>query len=185
MLEIKQVQRRSSVSRWDILSQICRECEQDGVCCFDARPPLTQERIDILLARGCSPEDIELGRYKRLRVREDGYCVMLQEGRCKIHSFKPETCVAGPFTFDVKGAILEIYLKREGICPMVRHIKEDPGLYDELFDLSVSKIVELVEKLPPEELEEILRIEERETELVAEIRMKRSLCLSERSTSTP
>jgi Fe-S-cluster containining protein len=185
MLEIKQVQRRSSVSRWDILSQICRECEQGGGCCFDARPPLTQERIDTLLARGFGPEDIEFGRYKRLKVKEDGYCVMFQDGRCKIHSFKPETCVAGPFTFDVKGSILEIYMKKEGICPLVRHLKEDLSLYNELFDLSVSKIVELVEKLPPEELEEILKIEERETELVAEIRIKRSLCLLERSTSTP
>jgi len=154
------------------LSRACGDCHLGGGCCFEARPPLRQERIDILLANGVRPDSVEFAGYKRLRVKQDGFCVLFQDGHCSIHSFKPETCVAGPFTFDMKGAVLQIFLKRESTCPLVRFLKANPKAYDGLFELSVEKIVDLVKALPVEELEEILKIEEPETDLVAEIRLK-------------
>lgn len=154
------------------LSRACDECQLHGGCCFEARPPLTSERIKILLANGISQNEIDFGRYKRLKLKADGFCVMFQNGRCSIHSIKPETCVAGPFTFDMKGSILEIYLKKETICPMVRLLKENKEIYDGFFDAAVEKISDLVRKLPKEELAEILKIEEPETDLVTEIRLK-------------
>jgi len=72
----------------------------------------------------------------------------------------------------MKGAVLQIFLKRESICPMVRFLKANRKAYDGLFGLSVEKIVDLVKALPVEELEEILKIEEPETDLVAEIRLE-------------
>ena len=36
----------------EAISQACSECHLDGGCCFEARPPLSQERIDILLKNG-------------------------------------------------------------------------------------------------------------------------------------
>lgn len=154
------------------LGKACKECLLEGGCCFEARPPLTKERIDTLLAGGVSPEQVEFAGYHRLRLKPDGFCVLFEEGRCSIHSIKPETCVAGPFTFDMKGSILQIFLKKESICPMVRLLKENKEIYDGLFEISVGKIVELVKALPGPELEEVLKIEEPETELVAEIRLK-------------
>ncbi len=154
------------------LSRACDECKLAGGCCFEARPPLTSERIEILLSNGASRDDIDFYRYKRLKLKPDGFCVMFKEGKCSIHTIKPETCVAGPFTFDMKGSILEIYLKKENICPMVRLLKENSEIYDGLFETAVEKIIDLVRKLPKEELTEILRIEEPETELVMEIRLK-------------
>ena len=154
------------------LSRACDECQLGGGCCFEARPPLTSERIKILLANGVSRDDIDSGRYKRLKLKPDGFCVLFQNGKCSIHSIKPETCVAGPFTFDMKGSILEIYLKKENICPMVRLLKENKEVYDGLFEAAVDKIIDLVRKLPKEELAGILKIEEPETELVMEIRLK-------------
>ena len=142
-----------------------------------AMPPLTEKRIDILMANGVSPEDIEIKGYKRLRLKPDGFCVLFQDGKCSVHSVKPETCVAGPFTFDVKGRILQIFLKKPSICPMVKVLKKDLKAYESLFELSVSKIVELVNDLPPEELLEIVKIDEPETELVAEISLTRSVRL--------
>ncbi len=133
---------------------------------------MTSERIEILLENGVSQDEIDYYRYKRLKLKPDGYCVLFRNGRCSIHSIKPETCVAGPFTFDMKGSILEIYLKKETICPMVRLLKENKEISDGLFDAAVEKINDLVMKLPKEELAEILKIEEPETELVAEIRLK-------------
>jgi len=154
------------------LSKACGECLLSGGCCFEARPPLTKERIDTLLANGVSPEQVEFEGYHRLRLKPDGFCVLFEGGRCSVHSIKPETCVAGPFTFDMKGSILQIFLKKESICPMVRLLKENKEIYDSLFEASVEKIVNLVRALPGPELEEILKIEEPETELVAEIRLK-------------
>ena len=153
----------------DALSRACNECHLDGGCCFEARPPLSQDRIDILLENGVSPDAIEFVGYKRLCLKPDGFCVLFQDGRCSIHYVKPETCVAGPFTFDMKGSLLQIFLKKESICPMVRFLKADRKAYDELFDVSLKKILDLVKAVPALEMAEILKIEEPETDLVAEI----------------
>ena len=155
----------------EALSRACGECHLDGGCCFEARPPLSQDRIDILLENGVSPDAIEFAGYKRLRLKPDGFCVLFQNGRCSIHSIKPETCVAGPFTFDMKGTLLQIFLKKESICPMVRFLKVNRKAYDELFEVSLKKILDLVKAVPALEMAEILKIEEPETDLVAEIRL--------------
>jgi len=154
------------------LSRVCSECELGGGCCIEARPPLTEARIKILLANGVNKEQIEFGKYKRLKVKPDGFCVLFENGGCGVHSFKPETCVAGPFTFDLSGSILQIYIKKKSICPLAGLLKENREIYNQYFDLAVSKIVDLVNALPKEELAEILRIDEPETELVAEIELK-------------
>ena len=138
-------------------------------CCYEARPPLSQDRINILLENGISPDVIDSAGYKRLHLKADGFCVLFQNGKCTIHSFKPETCIAGPFTFDINGTVLQIFLKRESICPMVRFLKADRKAYDELFDISVKKIIDLVKAVPALEMAEILKIEEPDTDLVAEI----------------
>ena len=154
------------------LSQACDDCHLAGGCCFEARPPLSQKRIDILMEKGVSPDAMEFAGYKRLRLRQDGFCVLFRDGKCSIHEFKPETCVAGPFTFDINGDMLQIFLKRESICPMVRFLRANRKAYDALFETSVEKIMDLVRAIPPEEMAEILRIEEPETDLVAEIRLE-------------
>jgi len=158
---------------YDALSRVCGQCNLAHGCCIGARPPLTQKRIDILLSNGVSPEDMEFNGYRRLRLKPDGFCVLFENGRCRIHASKPETCVAGPFTFDISGSILQIFLKRPSICPMVEFLKENREAYEGLFDISVRKIVDLVNELPPDELAEIVKIEEPQTDLVAEIKLTR------------
>jgi uncharacterized protein len=153
----------------EALSKACGECHLAGGCCFEARPPLSQERIDILTANGVDLNAVEFEGYKRLKLRQDGFCILFRDGKCSIHSFKPETCVAGPFTFDIVDNKLQIFLKQETICPMVRFLKADRKAYDSLFEVSVQEIMDLVAAIPPEEMAEILKIEEPETDLVAEI----------------
>jgi len=155
----------------DAISQACSECHLDGGCCFEARPPLSQERIDILLKNGVAEDAVEFAGYKRLRLKQDGFCVLFQNGKCSIHSIKPETCVAGPFTFDIEDNVLQIFLKRENICPMVRFLKANRKAYDGLFETAVEKIMHLVKIVPASEMAEILKIEEPETDLVAEIKL--------------
>jgi len=153
----------------EAISLACSECHLYGGCCFEARPPLSQERIDILLKNGVSEDAVEFAGYKRLCLKQDGFCVLFQNGKCSIHSIKPETCVAGPFTFDIKDNCLQIFIKRDSICPMVRFLKANRKAYDGLFETSVEKIMHLVESIPGSEMAEILKIEEPETDLVAEI----------------
>jgi len=153
----------------EALSRACEGCHQQGGCCFEARPPLSQERIDILMKNGVPGEAIEFEGYRRLRLKPDGYCLLFGDGKCSIHSIKPETCVAGPFTFDIKEGMLQIFLKREGICPMVGFLKANPKAYEALFETSVAMIMHLVRSIPAAEMAEILKIDEPETDLVAEI----------------
>jgi Fe-S-cluster containining protein len=156
----------------EALSRACCSCQLQGGCCFEARPPLTEKRIETLTAGGVGPESIEFAGYRRLKLKPDGFCVLFENGMCSVHSIKPETCVAGPFTFDMQGTILQIFLKKERICPMVKVLKENRDAYDGLFQAAVEKIADLVRALPKDELAEILKIEEPETDLVAEIRLK-------------
>ena len=154
------------------LSRACDDCHLAGGCCFEARPPLSQKRIDILMENGVSADAIEFVGYKRLRLRQDGFCVLFRDGKCSIHDIKPETCVAGPFTFDIEDDMLQIFLKRESICPMVRFLRANRKAYDALFETSVEKIMDLIRSLPEEEMAQILQIDEPKTDLVAEIRLE-------------
>jgi hypothetical protein len=124
------------------------------------------------MENGVSADAIEFVGYKRLRLRQDGFCVLFRDGKCSIHDIKPETCVAGPFTFDIEGDMLQIFLKRESICPMVRFLRANRKAYDALFETSVEKIMDLIRSVPEEEMAQILQIDEPQTDLVAEIRLE-------------
>ena len=96
-------------------------------------------------------------------------CIFCNGNKCSIHAIKPETCRAGPFTFDVKGDVIEIFMKYEAACPVVWLLKEVPEAYQCQFDVAKKTITHLVRHLSEEELDAICRIGEPETEKVAEI----------------
>lgn len=151
----------------DIFSTICECC--GGRCCFEAHPPLTDERISLLRDRmdlhGC----VEYKGYKRFTTGNDGYCIMLNQSRCSINGFKPETCMAGPFTFDVRRGFVEIYLKKPSICPLVTLLQDDPGAFRSQFETAQRHILRLVGSLSDEELMHICSVDEPEIEKIAEI----------------
>ena len=150
---------------------ICAAC--GSRCCFGAHPPLSPERKQIIQSRRGSDEGIELDGYERLGIKEDGTCVMLAGKKCMIHAFKPETCVAGPFTFSVSDHTLEVFLKREAICPLVAQLKCDHEVYEDQFHTAVDRIMRLVNALSEEELAIISAIPEDETDLVARLPLHR------------
>jgi Fe-S-cluster containining protein len=116
------------------------------------------------------PEDsFEWRGYHAVRARGDGTCVFCNGNRCSIHGIKPETCRAGPFTFDVKGEVIGIFLKYETICPVAGLLREVPEAYEHQFALAKKSIARLVADLTDEELSAICSTEEPETEKVAEI----------------
>lgn len=67
---------------------------------------------------------------------------------------------------------IEIFLKFESLCPIVRLLKEVPEAYEQQYNRAVTHITHLVSLLPQEELDVICRIDEPETEKVAEIPRK-------------
>ena len=152
---------------FDIFSRICDQC--GGKCCYEAHPPLTEERIKIISSSTDLGGRIEKNGYHRLRVREDGFCIMLNHTRCQINDTKPETCCAGPFTFDIREGKLEVYLKKETICPLAGHLKYYPEAYRHQYKHGIKHLLRLIRQLPAAELREVLKVEELETEQVAEI----------------
>ncbi|MEM2324514.1 MAG: YkgJ family cysteine cluster protein, partial [Archaeoglobaceae archaeon] len=144
-------------------------------CCFEAKPPISKKRLQILLQNGIKAECIEFGKYKHLKVKSNGYCVFFSNGKCEIHNIKPETCVAGPITFDIKGDKLEIYIKKETLCPLVGFLREKKEILSTHIKIAIENIIELIKYLDKNELEEILKIEEPETEKLFEISLKELL----------
>ncbi|MEM2426271.1 MAG: YkgJ family cysteine cluster protein [Archaeoglobaceae archaeon] len=150
--------------------EVCSKC--GGKCCFEAKPPISNKRLKILLENGISSDFVEFGKYKHLKLKEDGYCVFFDNGKCKIHGIKPETCVAGPITFDIREGKLELYIKKETICPLVKFLKENEDVLKEHMNIALEKILDLIRELEKGELEEILKIEEPETEKIFEVNLK-------------
>ncbi len=146
---------------------ICMEC--GGHCCDEAHPPVSSVCFARLTQSGVSPDLFETIGYRRLKTRDNGKCVLMENGRCRIHTFKPETCRSGPFTFDMNGDRIAIYLKHERICPVVGLLKEVPAAYRQQYELAVQSITWLVKNLTDDELAEICRIDEPETDKVAEV----------------
>ena len=149
---------------------ICMRC--GGHCCVNAHPPVSRSCAERLLVSGISPDQFEYTGYKRLKVKENGVCILSEQGVCRIHSVKPETCRAGPFTFDVKGDIVEIYIKNESVCPIVKLLREVPEAYRQQYERAVQNITHLVQHLTDDELLVICRIAEPETEKVSELPRK-------------
>jgi len=140
-----------------------------GRCCEEARPPISDKRYTELVRSGIPPDIFEKNRYRYISTHEDGLCSLCRNGKCTIHTIKPETCRAGPFTFDVKYDKVEIYLKFASLCPLVNLLRDDPELYRQQFDNAVNNILGLLDNLTDDEIRAICAIEERETELIAVI----------------
>jgi Fe-S-cluster containining protein len=146
---------------------VCMRC--GGHCCDEAHPPISSACYQRLTKAGVPEEMFEYEGYSRVKTKKNGECALLVNGRCSVHSCKPETCRAGPFTFDVRDATIEIFLKFESICPMVRMLKEVPEAYLQQYNAAVGNIAHLVRNLSDEELASVCQIDEPETEKVAEI----------------
>ncbi|PKG33241.1 YkgJ family cysteine cluster protein [Methanoregula sp.] len=146
---------------------ICMHC--GGHCCNGAQPPISGDCYRRLIAQGVPDAVFGQEGYRFVKTRDEGTCMLCKAGKCSIHAIKPETCIAGPFTFDVTGDTIGIFLKYETICPLVRLLKEFPEAYDRQYAAAVRSITRLVMDLRENELAAICQIEEPDTEKVAEI----------------
>jgi Fe-S-cluster containining protein len=155
--------------------KVCSACKIS--CCRDAKPPITEKRekiiLEFLTGKGVRIENPFIhGEYTFPRETENGYCIFYDEAtrKCIIHPVKPETCVAGPITFDINKASrkVEWYLKMEKICPLAGVMYKDKDLLKKHFEVARKEILELIRELRPEALKAILKREEPDTFKIGE-----------------
>jgi hypothetical protein len=149
---------------------VCSQCR--GNCCINARPPLTLRRKQIIEAY-LQEQKIPIknpfvqASYIFPREAAEGYCVFYDKNtrKCQVHPVKPETCVAGPITFDInmKTQKIEWYLKTEKICSLAGELYRDKDALRKHLESAKKEILKLVHELNSEALKAILKIEEPET----------------------
>jgi Fe-S-cluster containining protein len=100
--------RKNESARQNNFFDICIECRGHLSCCFSPKPPITRERkrrIEAYLEKEKVPVANTFARAEYVFPREnaEGYCgfYKVATATCLVHSVKPETCVAGPITFDI------------------------------------------------------------------------------------
>jgi hypothetical protein len=83
---------------------------------------------------------------------------------------KPETCVAGPITFDInlQTGKIEFYLKFERICSLAGKLKKDQVALEKHLNSAKQELLTLVGELDFEALSAILQITETETYKIGE-----------------
>jgi len=120
---------------------VCINCK-DG-CCRGARPPLTAERkkiIESYLKAHRIPIEKPFTRteYDFPKEKPSGFCVFYdtQTKHCQVHAVKPETCVAGPVTFNISKASgkIEWFLKKDKICPLAGKLYKNKPVLEKHFE---------------------------------------------------
>jgi uncharacterized protein len=150
---------------------VCSQCKI--TCCQDANPPLSGKRIEILQKfikeHNICIEDpfVTEDGYTHPKMIKDNVCIFndRKTKRCIVHSVKPETCIAGPITFDINfhTGMVEFYLKKTTICEYAGILfKDKPALKQHLL-VAQEKIIELIKQLSADELRAICKIPEPET----------------------
>lgn len=133
---------------------------------------MTPERQQIIReyakTNGIAVEDLfENGKYVFPREIEGGRCIFLDVStrRCKIHPVKPETCVAGPITFNVDAETgkIEWFLKTDKVCLLAAPLHKNREEYAKHVRSAKREILRLVHGLDANSLRAVLAVEEPDT----------------------
>lgn len=154
---------------------VCSECKTSYSCCNDTTPPVTAERRKTIEAylkenKMTIKDPFSTTDYTFPRLVADDYCIFhdRKTRKCMIHPVKPETCVAGPITFDVKKGKIEWFVKMDKICQLAGAVYKDKKLLQQHLEAAKREIRRLVAQLDQEELEAILEKDEPETFKIGE-----------------
>lgn len=87
-----------------------------------------------------------------------------------MHPVKPETCRAGPVTFDInlQTGKVEWYLKTPEVCALVEQLRENRVLIREYFEVARRELLELICELDVAALQALMKIEEPQTVKIGE-----------------
>jgi uncharacterized protein len=154
---------------------VCSQCK--SICCQDAKPPLTENRKNIIQVylkkqKKSLPNPFAKDQYSYPAVDEQVYCTLFNQktGKCKVHAVKPETCVAGPITFDINFSKrkIEWFLKKSEICAYAGLLYKDKAAFNTHFNVAKKQIMALIRELDADELRAIVKIDEPQTFKVGE-----------------
>ena len=149
---------------------VCSKCEL--ICCKDANPPLTLNRKEIL-NKYIKEQSIPFTspfvdeEYSHPIADENGFCTFYDKGtrKCRVHPVKPETCRAGPVTFDInlKTRKVDFYLKTAELCAFAGVLYEDKAGLMKHLEAAKEEILQLILNLDADALKNILNIPEPQT----------------------
>jgi Fe-S-cluster containining protein len=101
-----------------------------------------------------------------------GFCVFYGKDtrKCLVHPVKPETCRAGPVTFDIncRTRKVEWYLKTTEACALSKALCENSNLFGKHFEVARKQLLRLICELDSKALQAILKIEEPQTVKIGE-----------------
>jgi Fe-S-cluster containining protein len=154
---------------------VCSECKI--VCCQDAKPPVSESRKKIL-KEYLKKQKINVEKpfskesYSYPSVDEQVLCIFnsKETKKCLVHSVKPETCRAGPITFDInfKTKKVEYFLKKSEICAYAGELFKNKAAFNDHFEVAKKEIIRLIKELDADELRVLMKIEEPQTFKVGE-----------------
>jgi Fe-S-cluster containining protein len=151
---------------------VCSHCKTNWSCCHETTPPITTKRketIETYLEKNRIriKNAFVKEEYVFPRLDSDGYCVFHDKKtrKCLVHSVKPETCVAGPITFDVNTNTgkIEWFIKMEKICPLAGRVYRNGPVLKKHVESAKREIFRLVKELDSQDLKAILKKDEPET----------------------
>ena len=154
---------------------VCSECKD--ICCRDAKPPLSENRKKVI-KEYLNKQKIKIEKpfikesYSYPSVDKMVLCVFnnKETKRCIVHSVKPETCRAGPITFDInfKTKKVQYFLKKSEICAYAGELFKNKVAFKEHYDVAKKEIMCLIEELSADELRDLMKIDEPQTFKVGE-----------------
>jgi hypothetical protein len=101
-----------------------------------------------------------------------GFCVFYKQEtkKCLVHQVKPETCRAGPITFDINCHTrkVEWFLKKKELCLFAGELFQAPERLADHIKTAKEEITRLICKLDSESLQAILKIDEPQTFKIGE-----------------
>jgi len=154
---------------------VCSECKI--TCCQEAKPPLSESRKK-KLKEYLTKQKIKVKhpftkeKYSYPSVDETLLCKLYSKEtqRCLVHTVKPETCQAGPITFDInfKTKKVEYFLKKSEICAYAGELYKNKSAFNEHLVAAKIEIMRLIRELDVNELRVLMKIEEPQTFKVCE-----------------
>jgi uncharacterized protein len=152
----------------------CSECKL--ICCQDANPPLTVNRKKIIsdhLKAQKIPVSLFVDEdYSYPTCDANGICTFYNKEtkKCGVHQVKPETCRAGPVTFDInlQTRKVEFFLKKAELCALAQELYENKKRFNAHLEVAMAEILRLICELDGDALKAILRIPEPQTFKIGE-----------------
>lgn len=154
---------------------VCGQCK--SICCQDAKPPLTEKRKRIII-NYLEEQEIKIEKpftkenYSFPSVDMLVYCGFFNKktGKCSVHPVKPESCVAGPITFDINFGTkkIEWFLKKSELCTFAGILYKNKAAFNDHLEIAKQKLIQLISQLNADELRAIVKIDEPQTFKIGE-----------------